>query len=170
MAKQSEDSFEEDNKKYFDEKKFRTIIIGKDGIKNTDDLKDAVDELAEGKLLPEERDELLNKVKASNPEKTLLKAVSSVKDKAKKARLISVYWEIGLDCTSDFLFFVKQACEGDYTIAMECLTVIETIESEVVKQDLKEAQQLLTARINENTESAPMLEEILHWVEGRIEK
>lgn len=168
MAKQSEDSFEEENKKYFDEKKYRTIIIGKDGIKNQDDLTEAIEALAEGKLNVEERDELLNKVKASNPEKTLLKAVSSVKDRTKKASLISIYWEIGLDCTSDFLFFVKQACEGDYMIAMECLTVIETIENEVASADLKTAQQLLTESINGNPESAPMLEEILNWVEERI--
>lgn len=168
MAKQEKESFEENNQKYFDEKKFRTIIIGKDGIKNTDDLKDAIDEIAEGKLLPEEREELLAKIKASNPEKALLKVVSSIKDKTKKARLISIYWEIGLDCTSDFLFFVKQACEGDYMIAMECLTVIETIESEILSADLKTAQQLLTERINENPESAPMLEEILVWVNERI--
>lgn len=165
---QEKDSFESENQKYFDEKKFRTIIIGKDGIKDTGDLKDAINEIAEGKLLPEERDELLNKIKASNPEKALLKAVSSVKDKTKKARLISVYWEIGLDCTSDFLFFVKQACEGDYMIAMECLTVIETIENEIAAVDLKAAQDLLTKSINQNTESAQMLEEILAWVEERI--
>lgn len=168
MTKPSEDSFEKENQKYFDEKQYRTIIVGKDGIKNQDDLTEAVEALAEGKLSIEERDELLNKVKASNPEKTLLKAVSSVKDKAKKARLISIYWEIGLDCTSDFLFFVKQACEGDYMIAMECLTVIETIENEVASDQLKAAQQLLSETINENPESAPMLEEILHWVEGRL--
>jgi hypothetical protein len=168
MSKQEQESFEENNQKYFDEKKFRTIIIGKDGIKDTGDLKDAIDEIAEGKLLPEERDELLNKIKASNPEKALLKVVSSVKDKTKKARLISIYWEIGLDCTSDFLFFVKQACEGDYMIAMECLTVIETIENEVPSADLKEAQELLTETLNKNPESTPMLEEILVWVNERI--
>lgn len=164
---QEQESFEENNQKYFDEKKFRTIIIGKDGIKNTDDLKDVIDELAEGKIVAEERDELLNKVKASNPEKALLKAVSSVKDRAKKARLISIYWEIGLDCTSDFLFFVKQACEGDYLIAMECLTVIETIENEIPQAQLKDAQQLLTETINKNPDSAPMLEEILSWTNER---
>ncbi|MBK7667002.1 MAG: hypothetical protein IPJ32_06365 [Sphingobacteriaceae bacterium] len=51
---------------------------------------------------------------------------------------------------------------------MECLTIIETIESEVLAADLKAAQELLTARINENTESAQMLEEILVWVNERI--
>lgn len=168
MAKQEKESFEENNQKYFDEKKFRTLIIGKEGIKNTDDLKDAIDEIGEGKLLPEEREELLAKIKASNPAKALLKVVSSIKDKTKKARLLSVYWEIGLDCTDDFLFFIRQACEGDYLIAMECLTIIETIESEVLAADLKAAQELLTARINENTESAQMLEEILVWVNERI--
>lgn len=168
MAKQEKNSFEEDNQKYFDEKKFRTIIIGKDGIKDTGDLKDAIDEIGEGKLLPEQREELLAKIKASNPAKALLKIVSSIKDKTKKARLLSVYWEIGLDCTEDFLFFIRQACEGDYMIAMECLTIIETIESEVLAADLKVAQEMLIKRISENTESAQMLEEILAWVEERL--
>ena len=162
------ESFEENNQKYFDDKKFRTIIIGKDGIKDTGDLKDAIDTIAEGKLQPEEREELLAKIKASNPEKALLKVVSSITDKTKKARLLSVYWEIGLDCTEDFLFFIRQACEGDYMIAMECLTIVETIESEVLAADLKAAQELLTSRINENTESAQMLEEILVWVNERM--
>ena len=169
MSKQSEDSFEENNQKYFDEKKFRTIIIGKDGIKDTGDLKDAIDEIAEGKLLPEEREELLAKIKASNPAKALLKAVSSVKDKTKKARLLSVYWEIGLDCTDDFLFFIRQAFEGDYLIAMEVLTIFETFEWYVLSFDLKTAENLLTERINENTDSAPLLEEILVWVKERVQ-
>lgn len=165
---QEKDSFESENQKYFDDKKFRTIIIGKDGIKDTGDLKDAIDEIGEGKLLPEEREELLAKIKASNPAKALLKIVSSIKDKTKKARLLSVYWEIGLDCTEDFLFFIRQACEGDYMIAMECLTIIETIESEVLIADLKAAQEMLIKRISENTESVQMLEEILAWVEERL--
>jgi hypothetical protein len=165
---QEKESFEENNQRYFDEKKFRTIIIGKDGIKDTGDLKDAIDSIAEGKLLPEEREELLAKIKASNPEKALLKVVSSVKDKTKKARLISIYWEIGLDCTSDFLFFVKQACEGDYLIAMECLTVIENIESHLEKADLLAAKELLSETINQNGENAQMLVEILSWVNQKI--
>ena len=168
MNKQEKDNFESANQKYFDEKKFRTIIVGKDGIKDTGDLSDAVEELAAGKLIPEERDEVLKKVKASNPQKALLKAISSVKDYTRKARLISVWWEVELDCTDDFLFFVKQACEGDYMVAMEVLTVVETIESEVVKDDLKAAKELLTRTINQNPESVAMLEEILHWVEGRL--
>ena len=168
MAKQEKDSFEEENQKYFDEKSYRTIIVGKDGIKNADELSDVINELAEGKVAPEEREELLNKIKASNPEKVLLKALTTVKDRTKKARLISIYWEIGVDCTSDFLLFVKQSCEGDYMIAMECLTVIETIENEVPSDQLKAAQQLLSDTINSNPGSAPMLEEILHWVEGRL--
>ncbi len=168
MSQQEKDNFEEANKKYFDEKKFRTIIIGKDGIKDTGDLSDAVEELAAGKLTPEERDEVLLKVKASNPQKALLKAISSVQDYTKKARLISVWWEVELDCTDDFLFFVKQACEGDYMTAMEVLTVVETIESEVIKDDLKAAQELLIKTINKNPDSVPMLEEILKWVEERL--
>ena len=168
MNKQEKDNFESANQKYFDEKKFRTIIVGKDGIKDTGDLSDAVEELAGGKLIPEERDEVLKKVKASNPQKALLKAISSVKDYTRKARLISVWWEVELDCADDFLFFVKQACEGDYMVAMEVLTVVETIESEVVKDDLKAAKELLTRTINQNPESVAMLEEILHWVEGRL--
>jgi hypothetical protein len=168
MSKQEQDSFEKENQKYFDEKKYRTLIVGKDGIKNTEELGDVINELMEGKVIPEEREELLNKIKASNPEKVLLKALTTVKDRTKKARLISIYWEIGLDCTADFLFFVKQACEGDYMIAMECLTVIENIENEVPAEQLKEARELLSDKINSNPESAPMLEEILNWVEGRL--
>ena len=168
MSNQEQDSFEQENQKYFDEKKYRTIIVGKDGIKNTEELGDVINELMDGKIIPEEREELLNRIKASNPEKVLLKALTTVKDRTKKARLISIYWEIGLDCTADFLFFVKQACEGDYMIAMECLTVIENIENELAKDQLKKAQQLLSDKLNSNPESAPMLEEILHWVEGRL--
>ena len=80
---QEKESFEENNQKYFDEKKFRTIIIGKDGIKDTGDLKDAIDEIANGKLLPEEREPLLAKIKASNPEKSLMQSVLSAKSAAK---------------------------------------------------------------------------------------
>lgn len=167
MAKQKEDSFEEENKKYFDEKNYRTIIVGKDGIKNQDDLREAMEALAEGKLSVEDRDEVLKQLKASNSKQLLLKSAESEKSMAKKARLISACWEIELDCADHFLFFVKQAIEGDYMVAMECLTVIENIESEVPSEELEKAAQLLSNKINDNSENAPMLEEILNWAEAR---
>ena len=51
-------------------------------------------------------------------------------------------------------------------VAMECLTVIENIESEIPQNELDEAEELLANTIGENPESAPMLEEILAWVQG----
>lgn len=161
------ESFEEKAKEYFDEKKYRTIIVGKEGIKNSDDLIDAIESLADNKLSVEERDEVLRHVKASNPGNVLLKAIEAAEDNTRRARLIAACWEVDLDCTDHFMFFVKQACSDDFNVALEALTVVESIENAIGKERLDEAHKVVTDKIKQNPATIDLLNDLAAIIRDR---
>lgn len=163
------ESFEEKAKEYFDEKKYRTVIVGKAGIKSSDDLMEAIESIAENKITVEERDEVLRHLKASNPRLAMMKAIDEAESDEKRARIIAACWEIDMDCTKDFLFFVKQACSNDFNVALEALTVIENIENAIAPAELEEAKKLVTAKIKQKTENIDLQVDLLQIIKDREE-
>lgn len=163
------ESFEEKAKEYFDEKKYRTVIVGKAGIKSSDDLMEAIESIAENKITVEERDEVLRHLKASNPRLAMMKAIDEAESDEKRARIIAACWEIDMDCTKDFLFFVKQACSNDFNVALEALTVIENIENAIPPAELEEAKKLVTAKIKQKTENIDLQVDLLQIIKDREE-
>jgi hypothetical protein len=165
--KKTPESFNEKAKEYFDEKKYRTVIVGKQGIKNNDDLVEAIEALADNKLTADEREEALKHLKASNPRQALLKAIDEAVSDEKRARLIAACWEIDMDCTKDFLFFVNQACSDDFNVALEALTVIENIENEIGDNELEEAKKIVSAKIKLKTENIDLQVDLLQIIKDR---
>lgn len=165
--KKTPESFDEKAKEYFDEKKYRTIIVGKQGIKNSEDLNEAIESLADNKLTADEREEVLKHLKASNPRQVLLKAIDEAASDEKRARIIAACWEIDMDCTKDFLFFVKQACSNDFNVALEALTVIENIENAIDTGELEEAKKIVTAKIKQKTENIDLQVDLLQIIKDR---
>ena len=165
--KKTPESFDEKAKEYFDEKKYRTVIVGKQGIKNSDDLVEAIELLADNKLTADEREEALKHLKASNPRQALLKAIDEAVSDEKRARLIAACWEIDMDCTKDFLFFVNQACSDDFNVALEALTVIENIENKIAPEQLEEAKKIVTAKIKQKSENIDLQVDLLQIIKDR---
>ena len=162
--KKKPDSFEEENQKYFDEKQYRTIIVGKDGLKSNDDIAEAIEAISEDKIGAEERDELLQHLKASQPKSALLKAINEANSNEKRARLIAACWEMDVDCRDEFLFFVEYACSDDFNVALEALTVVESIENAIGKERLDEAHKIVKEKIKQN----PVTINLLHDLAGII--
>lgn len=156
MNKQPE-SFEEKNQEYFDEKKYRTIIVGKDGFKGNDEIQDAINALGDDEIMAEEREELLKHLKASNPLPLILEAITKAKSHEIKSRLISVCWEIDLNCSDHILFFAELACSDDFNVALEALTVIDNIEFISDNTVLKNAEKI----VNEKIKMKPVTSELL---------
>ncbi|HRD39001.1 MAG TPA: hypothetical protein PLC65_10250 [Bacteroidia bacterium] len=163
------ESFEEKAKEYFDEKKYRTIIVGKDGYKSNEDLEDAITALVEDKISTEEKEEILKHLKASKAKQALFKAIQTSKSDAKKAKLIAACWEIDLDCTDDFLFFVDLTCNEDFNVSLEALTVIESIENAIPANQLEQAQKQVTAKIKEKPDNIDLLVDLLQIIKDRSE-
>ncbi len=168
--KNKPDSFEEENQKYFDEKQYRTIIVGKDGLKTTEDIAEAIEALSDDKIGAEEREELLTHLKASNPKLALLNAIKATKNNAKRARLIAACWEMDVDCTDDFLFFVDLTCSEDFILSLEALTVIENIENAIPANQLEQAQKQVTAKIKERPDNIDLLVDLLQIIKDRMEQ
>lgn len=165
--KNKPDSFEEENQKYFDEKQYRTIIVGKDGLKTTEDIAEAIEALSDDKIGAEEREELLTHLKASNPKLALLNAIKATKNNAKRARLIAACWEMDMDCTDDFLFFVEQACSDDFNVALEAFTVVESIENAIGKERLDEAHKVVTEKMKQNPATIELLNDLAAIIKDR---
>lgn len=159
MSKQSENC-EEKNKEYFDEKKYRTIVVGKDGFKSNDEIQDAINALGEDSVTPEEREELLKHLKASNSLALIIESIGKTKSNEKKSKLISICWEIDLDCTSNFLFFIEQVCSDDFNVALEALTVIENIIQPIDQSILSEAQKMVNEKIKQKPVTIELLRDL----------
>lgn len=54
--------------------------------------------------------------------------------------LLSTIWNTQLDYTPYFADFVAIACEGDFLEALDCLTIIENMPSQIEERHLLEAQ------------------------------
>lgn len=163
----NDNSFKEDAQKYFDAKKFRTIIVGKDGYKSDDDLSDAITAYAEGGLSTEEREEVLKHLKASKAKKVMLEAITNAANDARRAKLITACWEIDLDCTQEFLFFVDLVCSDDFNVSLEALTVIENIENPIPEKELEQAVKKISAKIKEKPENIDLLVDLLEIIKHR---
>jgi hypothetical protein len=157
-----------DPSKLFDKKKFATLIVTPEGIKKNQTVTDALIAITDVKISLMEREEFLKILKDNDSRPLLIQEIEVEKDPVKKAKLISVFWEIGLEATDRFLFFVEQACSDNYLVSLEAFTVIETIENEISQEDLKTAEKIVSAKIKEAPESLPLLEELLKFIQERI--
>ena len=99
----------------------------------------------------------------------MMKAIDEAESDEKRARIIAACWEIDMDCTKDFLFFVKQACSNDFNVALEALTVIENIENAVPPAELEEAKKIVTAKIKQKTENIDLQVDLLQIIKDREE-
>lgn len=156
-----------DPSKLFDKKKFATLIVTPEGIKKNQTVTDALIGFTDVKISLMEREEFLKILKDNDSRPLLIQEIEAEKDPEKKAKLLSVFWEIGLEATDRFLFFVQQACTDNFIVSLEAFTVIETIENEIPKEELLKAEQLVSETIKQEPESKALLEELLKFIQGR---
>ncbi len=135
-----------DPEKLFNEEEYSTLIINREGFsKKENSSADLIEALLEKEITREENEEIFSKLKATNSGKLLVDAIRNAKRVPEKTKLVAAAWECGLDFSNDFLLFVELSCHDDFQLALEALSVVESIEG-VIPEDI--LQTALEARSN----------------------
>lgn len=140
-----------DPEKLFDEKKFNTIIVGKEGIvkKETGPAGNIAVLLSQASTR-EEKDEALKELKEKKATDLLIQAIKKAKSPEDAAILLAACWETGLDFSKHYTFFAEIIAAGHYPSALEAYTVLETTDSVIDQADLEKSLELLHAAKEKN--------------------
>ncbi len=135
-----------DPKKLFNEKEYNTLIIDRGGFnKKENNTADLLEQLLDPNITRVESEGIYLQLKEMKAQKLLVNAIQKADRVEEKALLTSACWESGLEFAGDFLFFVDLACDENFKLAMEALTVVQyeegNIEETVLKTALEMAQQ-----------------------------
>lgn len=160
---------EKEINKFFDSKNYNTIIVNTAGhSKKENDTSEIIISLIDGKLSKEERDDALALIKEQNNREILLSSIRTIENPDKKALLIAACWEVGFDFSDEFLLFVDLACHENFEVALEALTVIETIESNIIASDLEKARVKVKEALKKDPETADLLRDLQRYINSRI--
>jgi len=155
-----------DPKKFFDEKEYSTMLIGREGFsKNQNDSADLIETILGKNVSRKDAEEIFLKLKNLKAAKLLTDTIKSAKSDRDKSKLCAACWESGLDFTGNFLFFTELACSNDFALAMEALTVVENIEGVILESDLIKGMEIAQ---NAKSKHASILEFLINNIKQRI--
>lgn len=159
-----EDAFEQ--KKLFDEEQYSTLIVNREGFsKKENDIADLIETLLDEKTTRQQSEDIFLKLKETKAQSLLVSSIQTAKKNEEKAKLIAASWESGLDFTPHFLFFAELVGNDDFQIAMEALTVVENIESQIDESILTKALEI--AQSVKSTH-ADLINELITNIKNRI--
>lgn len=84
--------------------------------------------------------EILSSLKDSSAVDKIIEALRNDDFMTIRQPLLSTIWNTQLDYTPYFADFVAIACDGDFMEALDCLTIIENMPSQIEERHLLEAQ------------------------------
>lgn len=156
-----------DPKKLFDEKKYNTLIINREGFSKKDnDVADLIQSLLEKNISRTESEEIFLTLKEKNAQDILVNAIKQSNNLLEKTKLVSACWESCLDFSNHFLFFVDLACNNDFALSMEALTVVENCEEPIINQEV--LTQALVIVKNSNSPNTALIEDLKNNITARI--
>lgn len=156
-----EDHFEKLKAKLFDEKHFKTLIIGGAGTEASQgELDEMLLAIAGNDLETAEKEECLKLIREKNALPALTGAIRRFKNEDKKALLVAACWESGIDCSSELLFFAELACNDHYRLALEAFTVIENLDQLPPIEEVTKAKTMISEKIKEAPETLPLLNDL----------
>ena len=155
-----EDAF--DPKKLFNEQEYSTLIIDRGGFnKKQNNEADLLEALLEPNVTRTESEEIFSKLKETNAQPLMVNGIKSAQRIEEKTILTAACWECGLDFSKDFLFFVELACDDDFKLAMEALTVVENCDGVIDEPTLTKALEITQQAKSKNTELISALMDVI---------
>jgi len=123
-------------------------------------------------IIKSEIGEMLSSLKVSGVEDVFVDALKNPDFKASRKELLSFIWSSGLQPVNDVAFMVELAIDGTYEEAIECLTIIESMDDAIPEQELLEGSSLARAFITSNKEDdkVGLIADLLVALEGRTEE
>ncbi len=155
-----------DPKKFFDDTEYSTLLIGREGFnKNQNDSADLIETLLAKDTTRKEAEAIFLKLKSLKATKLLIETIKSAKTERDKAKLCAACWESGLDFTANFLFFTELGCSNDFALAMEALTVVESIEGIILQSELTKGLEIIQ---NCKSKNVSILEFLTNNIKARL--
>ncbi len=141
-----------DPKKLFNEEEYSTLIVNRDGFSKQDNhVTDLMLTLLDKKITRHECEEIYAELKKLNSANLMVNTIKLSKRKADTSKLVEACWECGLDFTPYYLTFAELACDNDFKLAFESMTVIQECTGEVDKSVIDMALKLIEETKSRNT-------------------
>ncbi|PBQ34409.1 hypothetical protein CNR22_22395 [Sphingobacteriaceae bacterium] len=159
-----EDAF--DPEKLFNEEEYSTLIIGREGFnKKENSTADLLESLMEKGITRQESEAIFSKLKETNSQKVMMDALQTAQRVSEKTIIAAACWECGLDFTPYFLDFVKLATHDDFQLALESLSVVESIEGVLDEKTLTQAMEIAQSEKSPNKE---LVSDLVDNIKARI--
>jgi len=159
-----EDAF--DPQKLFNEEEYSTLIIGRDGLsKKENNTADLLESLLEKEITRQESEAIFSKLKETNSQKVMIDALNTAQRVSEKTILAAACWECGLDFSPYFLDFVKLAIHDDFQLALEALSVVESIEGVLDEKTLAHAMEIAQSAKGANKD---LVNDLIENIKSRI--
>ena len=156
-----------DPKKLFNEEEYNTLLINRDGFsKKQNDVADLIHTLLEKTTTRVESEEIFKTLKDKNAQEVLVNAIKQCDRISEKIKLTAACWETCLDFSKHFLFFVELACNKEFALSMEALTVVENCEEPLINQEI--ITQALVIVKNTKSPHTALLEDLKNNIMARI--
>jgi hypothetical protein len=119
----------------------------------------------------EEASDMLNTLKVSNAEEAFMNALRKPEWKASRKHLLAFMWNSGIQPLEFMAEIATIATEGDFEVALECLTLLESLEDMMPEEQLLESVAVLRTYLadDHNSDKASLLLQYLAILEGTEE-
>lgn len=118
----------------------------------------------------EEIQEMLSNVKISNLETVFMNALMNPENRKVRKQILSFMWNSGVEPVDNLLEITDIAITGTFEETLECLTLLDTIESMIPDEALMESIYRVREFLGNGgvkRETAALLTEYLNILEGR---
>lgn len=103
---------------------------------------------------------LLNAVKAPDALDFLMQAFRNPSYESVRPDIICALWSAPVATGSAFIEIINAALKGDFRLQMETITLIEENASDITEEQILEAYEIITRRLNDASEKNPMIMEM----------
>ncbi len=114
--------------------------------------------------------ELLSSLKDTSAPAEIIEVLREEENESVKQLVLSTIWSTNLDYSPYLADFVLWACEGDYLIALDCLTILENTVNDPEEHHLLEAQwhlkEFMEAEPKMDIKKAVIISEIASFIKN----
>lgn len=123
-------------------------------------------------IIKSEIGEMLGSLKVSGVDDVFMDALRNPAFINSRRELLSFIWSSGLQPVNDVAFITELAIDGSYEEALECLTIIESMDDAIPESELLEGSSLARAFISSNKEDQKvgLIADLLVALESRTEE
>lgn len=111
---------------------------------------------------------LLSELKATAAEKALVAVAQDERYAAVRAEVLSFVWSSGLQPVEDIEVIVRLAVSGDFQVALEAYTILDSLEGPYIEEDVLEAELFVKSWMEDESHAQDERRELLKSVQQMV--